>query len=128
MNVVKRFLKIYHDKDGWTKVKTPEVEHLNSRIYFDYKELSDLYDYASHKNFKSELDEASNGLSTVIMYRNMYQIEINEKGEEDTVLIAKMFIVCRFSASNLVRYSREVIVHRHPASVSVVTGIQLLPS
>src|SRR5258706_4765325 len=113
MNVVKRFLKIYHDKDGWTKVKTPEVEHLNSRIYFDYKELSDLYDYASHKNFKSELDEASNGLSTVIMYRNMYQIEINEKGEEDTVLIAKMFIVCRFTNS-IYASLRLACIELHP--------------
>jgi hypothetical protein len=99
MNVLKRFLKIYRDKDGWTKVKTAEIERLNSRIYFDYKELSDLYDYASHKNFKSELDEASNGLSAVIMYRNLYQLDLNKTGEEDTVLIARMFIVCRFANS-----------------------------
>jgi hypothetical protein len=38
-------------------------------------------------------------LSTVIMYRNMCQSELNERGEEDTVLVAKMFIVCRFANS-----------------------------
>jgi hypothetical protein len=99
MNVLKRFLKIYREKNGWIKVKTPKTEYLNSRIYFDYKELSDLYDYASNKNFKKELDEASHGLSSVIMYRNTYQLEINERGEEDVVLIAKMFVVCRFANS-----------------------------
>jgi hypothetical protein len=99
MNVLKRFNRFYRDKDGWTKVRRPEVEHLNSRIYFDYKELSDLYETASNRNFKTELDEASHGLSTVIMYRNMYQSELNERGEEDTVLVAKMFIVCRFANS-----------------------------
>jgi hypothetical protein len=54
MNLFERFLKIYRDKSGWIKVKTPETEYLNSRIYFDYKELSDLYEYASNKNFKKE--------------------------------------------------------------------------
>jgi hypothetical protein len=99
MNILKRLFKTYRDKDGWTKVREPEIERLNSLIYFDYKERSDLYDLASNRNFKGELNEASHGLSTVIMYRNMYQLEINEKGEEDIVLIAKMFIVCRFANS-----------------------------
>jgi hypothetical protein len=99
MNILKRILKIYRDENGWTKVKTPETEYLNSQIYFDYRELSDLYDYASNKNFKKELDEVSHALSSVIMYRNKYQLEINERGEEDVVLIARMFVVCRFANS-----------------------------
>jgi hypothetical protein len=99
MNILNRFLKIYHDKSGWIKVKRPEIEHLSPRIYFDYKELSDLYEYASNKNFKNDLDEASNGLASVIMYRNRHQVELNERGEEDVVLTSKMLIVCRFSNS-----------------------------
>lgn len=100
MNILKRFNKFYRDKDGWTKVKRPEIEYVNSRIYFDYKELSDLYETASStKNFKTELAEASHALSTIIMYRNMYQSDLNERGEEDIVLVAKMFIVCRFANS-----------------------------
>jgi hypothetical protein len=58
---LKRFNSFYRDKDGWTKLRRPEVEHLSSRIYFDYKELSDLYETASNRNFKTELDEASHG-------------------------------------------------------------------
>jgi hypothetical protein len=54
MNLLKRFFKTFRDKDGSIKVKTAEIERLNSRIYFDYKDLSDLYDYASNKNFESE--------------------------------------------------------------------------
>jgi hypothetical protein len=89
MNILERLLKIHHAKDGWTKVREPEIEHLNSRVYFEYKGRSDLYEHASYENFKPELNEASHALSTVIMYRNMYQLDLNERGEEDVVLIAK---------------------------------------
>jgi hypothetical protein len=99
MNYLKRLLKVYRDKSGWMKVRMPEIERLNSRIYFDYKRFSDLYDYASSQNFKSDLDEASHGLFAVVMYRNMYQLELNDRGEEDTVLVARMFLVCRFANS-----------------------------
>jgi hypothetical protein len=99
MNYLKRLFKVYRDKSGWMRVRIPEIEHLNSRIYFDYKNLSDLYDYASSQNLKSHLDEASHGLFSVIMYRNRYQLELNERGEEDAVLVARMFLVCRFANS-----------------------------
>jgi len=99
MNYLKRLLKVYRDKSGWMKVRMPEIERLNSRIYFDYKRFSDLYDYASSQNFKSDLDEASHGLFAVVMYRNMFQLELNDRGEEDTVLVARMFLVCRFANS-----------------------------
>jgi hypothetical protein len=99
VKILKRLFKTYRDKNGWLKVKMPEIEHLHSRIYFDYKDISDLNEFASSKNFEKELAEASHGLFSVVMYRNMYQLEINERGEEDQVLIAKMFLVCRFSNS-----------------------------
>ncbi len=99
MKFFKRLFKMHRDKNGWLKVKLPEIEHLHSRIYFDYKSISDLNEFASSENFKKELAEASHGLSSVIMYRNMYQLELNERGEQDQVLIAKMFLVCRFSNS-----------------------------
>jgi hypothetical protein len=96
MKIFRRFNKFYRDKDGWTKVKRSEVEYLHSRIYLDYRELSDLYDAASDRNFKTELDDASHGLFTVLMCRNGYQLEWGERGEGDVVLTAKMFLVCRF--------------------------------
>ncbi len=99
MNYLDRLLKTYRDKDGWTKVRTPDLEHLNSSIYFDYKGFSDLAEYVSGRNFGNELKEASHGLSCVIAYRNIYQLEINERGEDDIATLAKMFIVCRFANS-----------------------------
>jgi hypothetical protein len=99
MIILDRLLKTFKDKDGWTKVKVPEIERLNSGIYFDYKAFSDLAEYASGRNFRSELIEASHSLSCVISYRNRYQHEIDERGEQDAVTVAKMFIVCRFANS-----------------------------
>lgn len=99
MNLLQRLRRTYRDKNGWTNVKTPNVEVLSSSIYFDYKKFSDLCEYASSKNFGSELKEASHALACVIMYRNQYQLEVNRSGEEDALLIAKLFIVCRFANS-----------------------------
>jgi hypothetical protein len=99
MRALKRLFQTYRDKNGWLKVKLPEIEHLHSRIYFDYKNISDLNEFASSENFEKELTEASHGLSSVIVYRNRYELEINERGEQDQILIAKMFLVCRFSNS-----------------------------
>lgn len=99
MSFLDRFFKIYKDKDGWSKVNSPEIEHLNSAIYFDYKRFSDLAEYASGKNFESKLKEASHALSCIIAYRNMYQLRINERGEEDATTVANIFIVCRFANS-----------------------------
>lgn len=49
MNFLRRAFQTYRDKNGWINVKTPEVEVLNSSIYFDYKRFSDLCEYASSK-------------------------------------------------------------------------------
>lgn len=99
MNLFSRIFKTYRDKDGWIKVRTPDVEHLDSDIYSDYKQFSDLCEYASSKNFGAQIKEASHGLACVIGYRNLYQERINETGDEDIEALAKMLIVCRFSNS-----------------------------
>ena len=99
MHFFSRAFKTYRDKSGWTQVRTSEVERLDSDVYFGYKQFSDLCEYASSKNFGTQIKEASHGLACVIGYRNLYQERINENGEEDTEAIAKMLVVCRFSNS-----------------------------
>jgi hypothetical protein len=99
MKFFRRWLKTYRDSEGWTKVKTPDVEHLHSKIYFELNDFSDLAEYASSKNFGRDLKETSHALASVIMYRNMYQLNVNKNGEQDTISIAKLFIVCRFANS-----------------------------
>ena len=96
---IKGWLKTYRDSDGWTKVKTPEIEYLHSLVYFELRNYSDLAEYASSKNFGDDLKEASHALASVVMYRNRYQLDVNEGGEEDVVSVAKLFITCRFANS-----------------------------
>jgi hypothetical protein len=99
MKFLKRWLKTYRDNEGWINVKVPAIEYLHSQYYFDLKEFSDLAEYASSKNFGDDLKEASHALSCVVMYRNMYQLEVNKNGENDLVSVAKLFVTCRFENS-----------------------------
>lgn len=99
MGFIRRWLKTYRNNEGWVNVRAPEVEYAHSKIYYDLKEFSDLAEYVSSKNFGDDLKEVSHGLSCVFLYRNKYQLDVNEHGEEDQVSVAKLFITCRFANS-----------------------------
>lgn len=102
MFILNYLLKTYGDKDGWTKIKQPKIERLNSGIYFDYNNFSDLAEYASGKNFENELKEASHGLSCVITYRNLYQLQINRTAR--TILLLSQR--CLSSVASQTRFTR----------------------
>ncbi len=99
MEFIRRWLKTYRDSEGCIKVRTPDVEYLHSKIYFELKDYSGLAEYASSRNFGEHLEEASHALASVVMYRNIYQLDVNKNGEDDAVSIAKLFIACRFANS-----------------------------
>jgi hypothetical protein len=72
---------------------------LGSSVYFSYKDFSELCEYVSSRNFAAELAEASHGLACVVAYRNLFQHELNSRADDDEVLIAKIFLTCRFANS-----------------------------